>query len=464
MFRRAKTLAILAFVATGVGALTFYLSFYPDSPDWVTQEWQENLPLTEMPRPTQLGQPEHEGRLLDTYVTIRPQAVAGVPVDGTYLKTVKKAKRLVWARARYLNEEDLPDPTLIQKELNRAEVLRIHVQAIEDELECEMTSAFHPRLIWRRGNWRLIFQRNCEKSGGQVLEVAWNSKGTLVHLRPAGSHFAWEQSRVFLYPKGPKLSELQSYEIAVSSSPGFLRTPNLLVLSDAGYKINDLEHLARIRPEDETFDMVQAYFFANRALAWTEENLSFTSGNLKIRTQVGYPRKTNASFYFNREVRLGSGDGEVFTHIAWDPSIVIHEIMHAVIESLTGLPFQGEGGSLQEGLADTLTALQLDSPNMGEAAYKKGPYQRTLENEMNFPDRTGGLYHDSLILSGMLWSLKTEVAAESAQDLTIYLLSRLTPDSGFEDTQRHVQTWLEQCSEGERCDRIGSVLSRRGWL
>jgi len=48
-----------------------------------------------------------------------------------------------------------------------------------------------------------------------------------------------------------------------------------------------------------------------------------------------------------------------------DPSVVFHEVAHAYVDELAGLPSQGEGGALNEGFADFFAAAIADNPAIG---------------------------------------------------------------------------------------------------
>jgi hypothetical protein len=209
--------------------------------------------------------------------------------------------------------------------------------------------------------------------------------------------------------------------------------------------------------------MIQAYYYATQGLAWAKQHLAFEPTGLRLRTQVGAPERSNVAFYYGKEIRIGSGDDVAFSRMALDPTIVTHETMHGVIEPLTYLPFTGEGGSLQEGLADTLTAIQLDDPNMGDASYKSAPYQRTLNNNMVFTERTGALYHDSLIFSGLLWDIHEHVDAATAEDLIKYFLAHFTPASNFTTARAELAAWMAQAPDQDKAKLVQAIAARRGW-
>ncbi|MGZ3723116.1 MAG: hypothetical protein ACXVA9_09310, partial [Bdellovibrionales bacterium] len=338
------------------------------------------------------------------------------------------------------------------------------IEPLQKTLNCKFAGEPRTELRWL-GGWHLVFKRTCEAPDGSAYEVVVNSHGRLISHLPAGANMTSVTESVTLYPKGPKFSALKQIQLPVSADPNFLSVNVLEVTSDANAKFSNLGQLSQVVPSDDRFDMLQAYYYSTQSLEWIAEHLKFQYSGLKLRTQVGYPQKSNVAFYYGREIRIGQGDDITFSHMAWDPSIVIHETMHAVIEALTRLPLgQGEGGSLQEGLADILTALQLDNPQMGEASYKLAPYQRTLANDSKLADKNGSLYHDSLILSGTLWEIKSEINAAAAEDATAFLLAHLTPSSGFDDVKNQLRDWLKTLNDKEKFTAAETVLRMRGWL
>lgn len=459
-----KAVIILSAIAVGLGGLALSLSVFSGQPKWVTQTWQEGQPAELLPTPPNLAPAEQEYRLQGQTLSLQQQTVNGVPVEGSYFKVISRRGQPTWVKTKYVPSERLPSAHSVERELSRIQRVQTQSDRLAGDLGCTMRAEPKPILRWSRGAFRLVFVRPCESPHGETFEVAFNSRGSMISRTVAGSHFNWSSARITLFPRGPKLSDLQTTDVAVSAQPFYLFTPEVEVTSDAGIKIRDMNELELIRTGDPSFDMVQAYYYSSTALRWVEDKLKTKMDRLKVRTHVGHPEKSNVAFYFGREIRLGEGDDVSFSKIAWDPSIVVHEVMHGVIEALTGLPFKGEQGTMQEALADSLTALHLNSPLMGAVAYKGGPYQRNLQNSMKLSDRDGKMYHDSLIVSGTVWEVKEAAGDDSAMDLVAFLLARGTPDTNFSDVKLNMQTWLQSCTLGERCDRIGSILSHRGWL
>jgi Zn-dependent metalloprotease len=138
-----------------------------------------------------------------------------------------------------------------------------------------------------------------------------------------------------------------------------------------------------------------------------------------------------------------TGDDEIYSHLSQDPSVVIHESVHALVDVVAGLPFEGEGGSLNEGFADYFTAVQLNNPNMAEASYLKGPFRRSVVNSVTLNDKNGGLYHDSAIVSGTLWDLRERFGNIVGLRLASLTLNRLVPGSDFKDFGDSLHVVLE---------------------
>lgn len=451
---------------TGVGGLALSLPSCSQKPGWRIEVWEAGLSSGPAPKVTHLAATEWGGKLNGQQITLERQEIAGVPIEHSFVKTVSRDGRTLWVKARNLSDAELPNANQIAIELKRRPLVKSQSENKNLRLGCRWRNQPKPFLRYQN-TWKLLYVRECEEKSGRIWNLTLTSDGDLLYKEAAGASFESQQLAVYLFPRGPRSSPLQRLQLTISSQPSFLFTPNLEVTSDEGLRFSDSHQIENSTPDQDSFDMLQAYYYATEALKWVQIHLQFQLANLKIRTQVGFPEKSNVAFYYSGEIRLGSGDGQIFWHIPWDPSIVIHETMHPVIESLTGLPFQGEGGSLQEGLADFLTALQLNNPYMGETSYKKGNgYQRTLDNSLSMAEKNGGLYHDSLILSGTLWQIRQAAGPEVAENLVRFLLTHLTPDSKLLDAGRLLRKWLLICPSSpiaENCESIRTIVDQRGW-
>lgn len=445
-----------------LGGFALSLPSCSRTPKWTAREWSAHSGGL-IPEPPSLNEQRQHSKLAGQEITYTTQSVAGVPVDDSYIKTLSRDGETLWVKTQYQESKRLPSLTFVQKELARKDRVLERMGKLQGRLGCKFTGEALPHLQWK-GSWMLVFSRACESRGGEVYEIVLNSRGRLLSHEPAGAQFTLALETVSLYPKGPKLSTLKPVRMTVATTPNFLTSPSVEVISDAGYTFQQLGQISQVTPSEDRFDTLQAYYFSSEALKWFNDQFKFQLTGLRLRTQVGYPDKSNIAFYFNREIRIGTGDGVTYSRMALDPSIVIHETMHGVIEPLTHLPFRGEGGSLQEGLADTLTALYLDEPNIGETAYKAAPFQRTLANNMTVADKNGGLYHDSLILSGLLWEIKERVDLQTAQQAVSFLLAHLAPSSQFDDVKTQLRAWLTQIPNQDQAAKVEAIASRRGWL
>lgn len=297
---------------------------------------------------------------------------------------------------------------------------------------------------------------------GQIWQVRTYPNGSFISMAKVGSNFETRQAQV--YPRGPKQSDMTRVQLFDLNLGKILASQILQVSSETNRQAILPEDLLSLSPKDEKFDQVQVFYFSQQALRWISEKFGVKPNSvIDIEVHAGAPEKTNIAFYYNSKIKFGSGDGETYFKIPQDPSIVVHETFHAIVDQLCRLPFQGEGGSLNEGFADTLTVLYLDQPNLGEVAFLKGPYKRTVNNQSRFSDRNGGLYHDSLIVSGLLWELRNKIGQEKTLALTYNLLLKLGPTSTFEDLKISVHNEIKKIFSTKEADVAEQVLKERAW-
>jgi Zn-dependent metalloprotease len=156
------------------------------------------------------------------------------------------------------------------------------------------------------------------------------------------------------------------------------------------------------------------------------------------------------------------GDGRIYRDLMRDPSVVMHEVSHAVIEQVTHLSTEGEGGSINEAFADYFAASITGNPRMGEVSFVDGPYRRNLENDAAWGSRNGGLYHDSLIVSGLLWELRRALGPEAALAFAVRVMGRLNADSDLADLKSQLSEAADELPEALR-SRTHAALVSRGW-
>ena len=145
--------------------------------------------------------------------------------------------------------------------------------------------------------------------------------------------------------------------------------------------------------------------------------------------------------------------------------MVIHESVHAFVDIVAGLPFEGEGGSINEGYADFFTAIQLNNPNMAEASYLKGAFRRSVSNSISLKERNGGLYHDSAIVSGTLWDLSERFGKDLGLRVAALTLNRLVPGSDLKDFGESLQGIIETELKSSADIQVAKeILTNRGFL
>lgn len=368
-------------------------------------------------------------------VQVERQSVDGFVIEASYIKTVlSKKSKSTYMSAQYVEEipEKLTSEVRAMKELSsQAWVDRAYkAKPMLQFQKLVEPPKFSIMQIGRR--LVPVVHFNFLINSEEIQSWTFNSKMHLINVSSLGSHFM--TAKAMAYPDGPKLTTLSPVVLKslITGTDKLLVSDQINVTSESPEKINPTESL-NFTPPDEKFDQVQVYYYLQRALNWFEDNLQIEKGQLHINAvaHLGYPEKTNAAFYYNGVIRLGAGDDVAFSHIPLDPSIVMHESAHALIDMLSSLPFQDEGGSLNEGFADFFTCVQLSNPKLGEVAYKKAPYKREIETLVHLNEKTGGLYHDSAIVSSFFWNLKDKIGAEKTIQLAIGIVKKLTPASDF---------------------------------
>ncbi|NUN05947.1 MAG: hypothetical protein HUU57_09310 [Bdellovibrio sp.] len=366
-------------------------------------------------------------------VVFREQEFSDIPIENSFLKTVKNhdGEDLQIRGAVSFDHEKLQKLPLNSFK-NKRDVIGKELEAAFPIFRRHKPESIEIIIAHRRGFyeplWKVIYSDN----KGASWEVRVNNHLQVQSVKRVGSQF--HDTVAVIFPKGPKRSGLQEIVLKDLNIQPTLSNSRLFVGSQAEEKIGNVRDPLKFSIQDARFDQVQVFFFLEESLSWFERKLNFKIPfQLHAEVHVGAPEKTNSAFYYQGKIRIGAGDDETYSRIPQDPSIVIHESVHALVDAIAKLPFEGEGGSLNEGFADFFTALQLGSPNMGESAYLKGPFRRSLVNDFKLSGKTGGLYHDSGIVSGALWDLSTRFGSEQGIKIGILTLNCLVPSSDFKD-------------------------------
>ncbi|WP_353115024.1 M4 family metallopeptidase [Microbacterium sp.] len=96
-----------------------------------------------------------------------------------------------------------------------------------------------------------------------------------------------------------------------------------------------------------TFDLLLEAFGRN----------SLDGAGAPLDATVHYGSKYDNAFWDGARMVFGDGDGEVFRGFTESISVIGHELGHGVIQSASGLKYQGQPGALNESIADVLGAL-----------------------------------------------------------------------------------------------------------
>ena len=312
-----------------------------------------------------------------------------------------------------------------------------------------------------QGNLTPAICGKMQEKAGNLFEACIDRKSKLLRERKLGSAMDDSQTKTLIFPKGPKHSDLASVLVPRILISEGVKSNWVEVNTEGPLKILK-NSVLEIQPQDERFDQTQAFFFANQMFAWLEKNEILNQPvPLKITTQIGYPDKTNTAFYFGGRIRLGTGDDVVYSRIPWDPSIVMHEVSHAVIESIAHLPFEGEGGAINEGYADLFASFLLNNPHMGENSYKPAPFRRSADTFLKMSEKTGGLYHDAAIVSGFFWAQKSFLTDEKIIQYAVRVLNRLGPDTDFEKFRLTLKEQKDVLFSGLELQKINQLLKDR---
>jgi len=89
--------------------------------------------------------------------------------------------------------------------------------------------------------------------------------------------------------------------------------------------------------------------------AFTRDSLD--GAGAPLHATVHYGDRYDNAFWDGSRMVFGDGDGEVFTSFTRSVSVIGHELGHGVIQSSSGLVYQGQSGALNESIADVLGVL-----------------------------------------------------------------------------------------------------------
>lgn len=396
------------------------------------------------------------------------QFVGNARVSGTWVQLVhSKRGKLLYASGALLDMPPLHLLDEVQRMEQTTESMNARLSARVPQLR-RASFVFPVRLeisVDRKSRiyrpfWIVEF---IDEGETQAWRIQVDAREDVQQIEPIGVENFDGQAMV--YPEGPGKSSLQNVTFSRMTGDGTLSNRFLHVFSALDPKAWSPDLLFRYAPDDLRFDEVQTYFYADQAFRWFRDVLNIeTAQPLEIKVHVGDKGKSNAAFYFQKKVFLGSGDGITYRNLLKDPSVVIHETSHSFIDDLAGLPSQGDGGALNEGFADFFTACATDNPRIGEVSYIKGPYRRTLENDLKaYRDFSPGVYTNGSIVGATLWDLRKSLGIPKASRLALATLVRLGPGAKLDDFPKAMIHALEQTGTSD-AQATMAILEARGWI
>lgn len=395
-----------------------------------------------------------KGETLERYL----QSVDGAEVEGTYLQQILSSdKSPVFLRMKYVDYKKSSQASEISK--MRAGADSFLKKAKNRFRELNAAKWIGPiKVVYsaRPSRPQLFYQLDVMLSDSGPVE-RWKVSRALRVLEKTriSSYFDGQGSA---YPNGPQWSQIEDVVLPNLIGDGQLANARLKIHSETGVPALSPQQAFFFKPEDPRFDQVQVFYYANKMVQLFKSRLGVELPfALEFKTHMGFPEKKTVMFYYNHQIRLGQGDDIHYKEILKDPTIVMHETAHAYVEALSGL----EQGALNEAFADFFTTSFLNHPNLGEFSYVKGPYTRTVENELSFKDMKGTVYGDSLIVSGTLWEIRKAIGAARTENLAVKSLMRIGP----EGTVANIGPVLKAVAELELADgdkaKVLRILEQR---
>lgn len=399
------------------------------------------------------------------FVQSSPQKIGSATVQGTWRQTIfKPGGEVAYATGTVV--EGLPSPSdlrlmeeelksSLQRGMERAEQLRGALQIFPANLEVRKNASgeWHP--VWR--------VEYLSASGDRLKFLLLSREGSVIEE----GELPWDgvDGRALVFPKGPKFSAPEERALRDLTGDGTVTGRMLRVISALDLKVWSPEFTFFFAQDDRRFDLGQAYYTIEEGYRWLKEKLGVQLDRpIDVKLHVGDNGVSNAAFYHQNTIYLGTGDGVTYKDLIRDPSVLIHEGIHAVVDAYAGLPSEGEGGSFNEGFADLFTALILDNPRMGEASYQKGPYRRTLEHGMKaYKDFKPGVYGNGSIIAATFWDMKPSLGTELTAKLAFRTLVRLGRGAKFDDLPAALRAAGDGILSPAQVALVTEAARNRGW-
>lgn len=402
-------------------------------------------------------------------VTKSEEIFAGVKIHQSHIQSIYDKKGNLQYQTGIANDsvpENLKnDVALLKSEagavLRKLQVSDKDIAAASHVFQPELEIYYHPKNKVYLVSWIVDFIDQHEST---AWRYRFDKNLNLIEAKQAASHLIVGRGTV--YPKGPKRSDVSEVFLHGLVGDGTLTSSSIRVLTANDQSALSPDHTFYYSASDARFDQVQAYYYMEIANAWFRQRLQVQLNNpVEVKVHVGGNRPTNAAFYYRNKIFLGAGDGRIYQNMLKDPTVVIHELVHAYIDQLTGLSNDGESGSFDEAYADYFSSAITLNPNVGSASYMKAPYRRTLNNSRKaFVDFRGKKYHDSTIISGTLWTIRQAIDDSRADQLALRSLFRLGKVPALRDFPTVMVAAMKGFLDQSEQAKVYQVLRDKGWL
>ena len=416
-------------------------------------------------RPELFNSPDSTVLLYDEIIESYKQRIGGAIVDSSFLQKISSSN----GQLQFINAQFEPDSlNKIKSTAEKLHNLRFTALEVVKRKSLALSTAnyiFEPEVYISGSETNPKLQYQFEfipKDGSGVFSMRVSPSYAIESFQRVEKCF--QESRSFVFPTGPRLSDLIETFLTPLIGDGSLSSPRVNVSSLDGKAASAENGEFVFSTSDPRFDQVQAFFFAQKTLNYAETHWGFSLPfPLKIELHAGYPEKTDLMYYHQKVIRLGEGNIS-YKNIPRDPSIVTHEVAHAIIDSISAMSSEGEAGRLNEGFADYITATIWEIPELGHTAFLKRPFTRTVDVKTLYSEQNGGTYHDSGIISGTFWEIEKQLGSAKTQKLALKTIARLGAHPLFVDALPAIMDASKSSAfSTEDLDLIKSVLIKRGW-
>jgi hypothetical protein len=252
----------------------------------------------------------------------------------------------------------------------------------------------------------------------------------------------------FLYPENPVSTPgLAPVPLAELDGSGLLKGRFVQVFDWRGVEAFRPDAVFSFAPGDPRLAQTSVYRGLSEAAGFAESHgVTDFLRPVPAFTNLDDPAtggEFNNAFYdpFFPLFAFGNGDGVVTANLGLDFDVAAHEFGHHLFESLV-TPQASDSlralAAVNEGVADTVAALVVGNPGIGESTLPGEPFLRDVDNARVFPDDVSESPHQTgLIFAGLNWDLVEALGRDTAARILFAALPYLPPDlqdpAGYRD-------------------------------